>query len=375
MINICHHFTPYLCHEIVSQNPLEIYRDYCHAQELAHDPAQEEILKKLLPFHDSLQNRSWRNLGNHLTAKIKAEKPIKGCYLYGASGAGKSMIMGFFLQSAPTHKKMRIHFHEFMIHIHRALEDIRQSHHHAPLKIIAKDIAKICDLICFDEFQVTDVADAMILKNLFEALFAHKIILFATSNIAPDALYQDGLQRGQFLPFIPLLKTHCEIYPLEAKCDYRISTQTPFWHLTQKNGRQDFEIFYQKFTKNFGRGEANTHYRLLGVDLPLIERKKRSIKVQFSDLCDNFISAEDYLALCQEFDNFFIVGIPILVQEDRNSLKRFINLIDILYEHHKNLFCLAQTTPQKTYQGASHAKEFKRTISRLLEMEEYQWIK
>ncbi|MCH9844001.1 MAG: cell division protein ZapE, partial [Alphaproteobacteria bacterium] len=219
-------------------------------------------------------------------------------------------------------------------------------------------------------------ADAMILKNLFQALFSHNIILIATSNFAPQQLYQGGIQRDQFLPFIDLLQTKCQIVNINAQYDYRQAdenSQTPLWHLNDANGKRNFTLMFQRYS----RDKATKQPQITFADgrvIDILANYQPILLADFNHLCDTPLAAQDYLYLTDIFDIFFISNIPKLYQEDRNALKRFILLIDVLYSRKKHLICLAQTGIDAIYDGASHKDEVTRTISRLLEMENQQWI-
>ncbi len=233
-------FTPYISNasqtQQQGQSPLEIFNQN---QQLQPDKAQQNTISVLDNiYHDIIKG------GN------KAK--IKGLYLYGTPGAGKTMMMDIFFNALPSNiQKMNIHFHEFMLQIHQALSHLRKDGNTAnPLQIIAKAIKNVTQIICFDEFHVTDVADAMILKNLFQNLFDHNIILIATSNFAPTQLYEGGIQRDQFLPFIDLLQVKCQIVNINAQCDYRQTPEnkTPLWHLDTENGKRAFKLSFKQYT-------------------------------------------------------------------------------------------------------------------------------
>ncbi len=338
---------------------------------LRPDFAQNQAMIALFPFYQKFQG----NFLTRLWRKFRRPNPYDGFYLYGLPGSGKTVIMDIFFASAPTTKKLKIHFHEFMLQIHHALEALRKQNKAQPLKIIATDLAKNCALICFDEFHVTDVGDAMLLKNLFTELFRRRIMLIATSNVAPKDLYQGGIARDQFLPFIVLLQKQCQTFAITALCDYRVGDMhTPLWYRCLGNGQADFLDFYAMFTQSSGDKITTPKIKLSGVSLNVAEMVGRVLRVNFADLCDQAISVADYLALCEKFDSFFVQNIPCLQQEDRNALKRFILLIDLLYSKQKILVCLATTSPYDIYQGTTHRDEFERTISRLLEMGEPKWI-
>ena len=355
-------FTPYISQQSqqLKQTPFEIFNQN---QQLKPDKAQQDTISVLDNiYHDIIKQSKKAN--------------IKGLYLYGTPGAGKTMMMDIFFNALPINHKMNIHFHEFMLQIHRALSHLRKSNDAAnPLQIIAKAISNVTQIICFDEFHVTDVADAMILKNLFQALFDHHIILIATSNFAPQQLYEGGIQRDQFLPFIDLLQTRCQIVNINAQCDYRQTPEnkTPLWHLDSANGKRDFTLLFQQYSRDKAQQPPEIAFAD-GRILKIHAQYPQIMLADFNQLCDTPLAAQDYLYLTEIFDIFFLINIPQLHQEDRNALKRFILLIDVLYSRKKHLICLAQTDIEAIYDGASHKDEVTRTISRLLEMENEKWI-
>ena len=366
-------FTPYVsnasqAHQMQQkgQTPLEIFNQN---QQLKPDKAQQGTMSVLDDiYHDIIKSSN--------------KATIKGLYLYGTPGAGKTMMMDIFFNALPPNiQKMNIHFHEFMLQTHRALSHLRKNNDAAnPLQIIAKAIKDVAKIICFDEFHVTDVADAMILKNLFQALFDHNIILIATSNFAPQQLYEGGIQRDQFLPFIDLLQTKCHIVHITAQYDYRQDdyrqtsdeNKTPLWHLNTENGRRDFKLLFQQYSNDKAQQPPEIKFTD-GRILKFHAQYPKIMLADFNQLCDTPLAAQDYLYLTEIFDIFFLINIPQLHQEDRNALKRFILLIDVLYSRKKHLICLAQTDIEAIYDGASHKDEVTRTISRLMEMENEKW--
>ncbi len=368
---LAHYFLPYLSNDYQEQPPLETLHHLQKQQKISPDHAQNEAVTALNQIY--LQIIQQQNQPKTINPFKKSAPDIKGLYLHGTPGAGKTMMMDLFFDALPTTQKMSIHFHEFMLQIHRCLSQLRKTQTQNPLVFIANEICKICNIICFDEFHVTDVADAMILKNLFNALFDHQIILIATSNFSPDLLYKNGIQRDQFLPFIDLLNQQCHVFNITAQRDYRQSgTQTPLWHLNDTKGKRNFTLKLQQAIRDLPEESSDISFPD-GRILTIHARYDKIISADFQQLCESPLAANDYLYLAEHFECFFLSNIPLLHQEDRNALKRFILLIDVLYSKKKQLICLAETAIHELYQGSSHHDEFERTLSRLLEMETEQW--
>lgn len=307
------------------------------------------------------------------------KKDVKGVYLYGGVGRGKSMLMDLFLDEASNKlnkliKKRRVHFHEFLIETHDWLHQHRGEGMEDLLPRYAKHVVSKTKLLCFDEFHVTDVADAMILARLFTALFKQGVIVVATSNWAPDNLYEGGLTRDRFLPFIDLLKHETNIIHLDSDTDYRTIT----------DANQDVYYFYPLNLETKNKVDKLFFEMSDGADIEIktLEVKGRKIPVEcandiakltFAELCEKPYGAEDYITIAKEFDTVFLTQIPRLTYDRRNEAKRLILLIDCLYEAKCRLIISAQCDVYKLYHGHDHAFEFDRTISRLMEMQSSQY--
>ena len=283
--------------------------------------------------------------------------------------------MDLFFDNAPDDiKKRRVHFHEFMIETHDWLHQNRGQGMNDLMPRYAAEVSKRLDLLCFDEFHVTDVADAMILGRLFTALFEHGLVMVSTSNWAPDNLYEGGLTRDRFLPFIDLLKTRTNILHLDSDTDYRQISDP------------DQNIYYFSPLNDKTKKSVNLLFRNFSNATPMtqdtISVKGRKIHVEaaadvarftFSNICEKAYGAEDYIAIAQKYDTVFVTDIPLLTQENRNEAKRFMLLIDCLYEAKCRLVVSAESAVDNLYQGHDHAFEFDRTISRLMEMQSAQY--
>ena len=299
-------------------------------------------------------------------------KQVQGLYIHGGVGRGKTIMMDVFYDAIPLSpaKKMRAHFNAFMLDVHarlHALGDVDD-----PLIRIADDIAKHLRLLCFDEFQVTDIADAMILKTLFERLFDKKIILMATSNVAPRDLYHDGLQRAKFLPFIDVLQTHCVIHAMQSETDYRLDHEGGLdSRYITPHSTPALDHWWQKLAQ--GEPCHETILDVDGRDLTLKCAYGRVGWVTFPELCEKPRAARDYQALARAYDTLIIEQIPRLGYDRRNEAKRLILLIDTLYEAGTLCVFSAQADIRKLYHGGDHGFEFERTISRLIEMQNPDW--
>lgn len=357
-----------------------LQKRYLKEIELGHiqfDPAQEALLNLLQEHLEEVflyagtdGTKGWRKLF------FSEPKKCNSVYIYGGVGCGKSMLMDLFFEVCPIKQKRRIHFHAFMQEVHQFNYQWRKKNQGSPIPELAKKIRKSTLLLCFDEFHVTDIADAMILGRLFTELFDLGVVMTATSNRHPDELYQGGLQRDLFLPFIKLLKEQVNIYELEAKEDYRLvhlHVLETTYHYPLNN---DAELFMQ-----LGYNELTNHapmkpetFSVLGRDVTLSAVHGDIALVSFDEICLNPLGAADYLEIARRFNTLMISRIPRFFPENRNEAKRFITLIDILYEHKVKLICTAEVPPLELYTEGDGVFEFQRTASRLMEMQSENYL-
>lgn len=358
--------------------PIDLYRERLKLGSVKPDAEQEKaalVLDRL--FHDVLGYEKGR-LAKSFLWKVSRKKtvlPPKGVYIHGGVGRGKSMLMDLLFGCLPDNMaKRRVHFHAFMIEVHDFIHTHRQKGDKAQvdqaLPVFAATVAERAHVLCFDEFHVVDITDAMILARLFRLLFDHGVVVVATSNWPPDRLYEGGLQRDRLLPFISLLKEKVEVVHLDSPNDYRAQTVQIegkyFTPLGKASSRMADRVF-EKLTQGY---EPKPD---------VIEVKGRKIKVDqaangcarfpFSELCEKPHGAEDYIAITKKYHTVFLEGIPKLGYDRRNEAKRLMNLVDALYEARARVIITAATKPERLYSGDDHSYEFERTISRLLEMQ------
>jgi len=365
----------------MTDGPLAAYRALCRAQTIMGDPAQELAAEKLQSLHHALAGYepSAGGWAERFGLARRAEPPL-GLYVCGPVGRGKSMLMDLFFETAPLEKKRRAHFHEFMLDVHARLHKIRKAAKGKPREAdliapLARGIAEETWLLCFDEFQVTNIADAMILGRLFEALFAAGMVVVATSNDAPDALYAGGLQRDRFTPFVALIKDKLDLLVLDGGTDYRLKriAGRPVYHAPLgAPATTALDQAFRDLTDLDAGPQAELEVQGRAVRVP--QAARGVARFAFADLCEKPLGAADYIAIAHHFHTVLLDGIPKLTPEQRNEARRFSTLIDALYEAKVRLICSADAAPDELYVKGSHAREFERTASRLFEMQSADYL-
>lgn len=301
------------------------------------------------------------------------EPPVKGLYLWGGVGRGKSMLMDLFHEMAPEQKKRRVHFHAFMQEVHSAMHEARKTGVDDAIAPVAEDIARNVRLLCFDEMQITDITDAMIVGRLFQNLFAAGVVVVATSNRVPDDLYKDGLNRNLFLPFIELIKDRLAVHEMISETDYRqnrLSGSQVYFHPSNAAARAEIEAIWQSLS---GTDVAPLTLHVKGREVRLPAFSNGVARAPFFDLCGVALGPADYLALAEAVRVLILEDIPLLSRSNFNEAKRFVTLIDALYEARVTLICSAADLPERLYLEGEGVFEFERTASRLREMQSADW--
>ncbi len=352
------------------------------------DPAQAAALAPLIRLEmDLVDGEPEGGILAMLRRRSVKERP-RGVYLIGPVGRGKSMLMDLFYETVAVEKKRRTHFHVFMGEIHRLIDAWRKSDRAArratfdqhkgddPIPPVADVVAAQASLLCFDEFQVTDIADAMILGRLFTALFERGVTLVATSNRLPDDLYRNGINRQLFLPFIDLLKTKAEVITIAGPHDYRLDRlrAVGVWFSPIDPGNESAvgDLWRDMLGPEDEDGET---LEVLGRKIFFPNAAGGLLRAGFEELCAVALGPNDYVAIAQRFHTVFIAGVPRLTPNRREEARRFVVLIDALYEARTHLIMLAEAEPTKLYPEGDGAFEFERTASRLQEMRSADWLK
>jgi cell division protein ZapE len=363
--------------DATAEGPLALFHARLTAGELAPDPLQARAADRLQQLWDELQDYHPQASGGFL-ARFGLAKPAppppKGLYIFGRVGRGKSMLMDAFFSTVPGEKKRRVHFFAFMADIHARIH-ARRTEKGDPIAPVAQDIANETTLLCFDEFHVVDIADAMILGRLFAALFAAGVVVVATSNRAPDKLYEGGLQRERFLPFIDLLKERLDVIELDGPRDYRLQRfKGRQVYFTPPDAKAKAALAQAFADLTDGASPECETLTVLGRELQVPRAAKNVAWFTFDELCVQPLGPNDYLALIGRYHTFILDGIPKLNFERRNEAKRFNIFIDTLYDAHGNLVCSAEAPPQELYTEGEGSFEFQRTVSRLIEMQSDDYI-
>ena len=348
--------------------PLAIYQQHIDEQRIEPNPYQLQAIKRLDIIQRQLiiRYKKRSSTAGKIRRKIKPRAPIKGLYLWGSVGIGKTYIIDILYDTVPV-PKLRMHFHEFMQFIHHQL--IQHQGHENPLEQIAKTIADEHLVIFLDEFLVADITDAMILAQLLRSLFYYGACLITTSNTPPNRLYLNGIQREQFLPAITLLQTYTTVIHQQSIKDYRktylLRTGAYFTPLNSSTEQQLQDAFTHMTHQ---QAISTDNINILGRSISIIKASQRIIWFDFNVICNTPRSQNDYLELSQQYDTFFVSNIPIITAEEHHFIIPLIKLVDVLYDSKKRLIVSAATTPIQIYPEGKLHSDFERTASRLIEM-------
>jgi len=365
----------------------ELYAQQLSERGFRPDPVQAAVVDRLDDLRqrlicaaesDSSIVRRWFGaLGNKSVAD-----PVRGLYLWGGVGRGKTWMMDLFYQSLPFPERRRRHFHRFMHDVHAELKALHERQ--APLEVVAEHIAKDTRVLCFDEFFVSDIADAMILGGLFAALFKHGVTLVATSNVEPRNLYKDGLQRQRFLPTIDLLQQHVDVIAVDGTTDYRLRRLTQagtYLPSDASDTMQRLRELFDELADQSGRpwpgqspADPASSIEIEGRHIPVIRERGGVVWFDFMALCSGPRSQEDYIEIARDYQSVIVSDIPVLDSLHEDEARRFIALVDEMYDRNVNLIVSASVPPVELYRGERVAFQFERTASRLIEMQSEEYL-
>ncbi len=356
------------------------YQKLLDSNELHEDSIQNNIVQHFSRLQNELLNKKQQSFFGSIFKRSNNQKHIKGIYLHGGVGRGKTFLMDLFFNTTKIKKKHRVHFHAFMLDVHSQLYQRRDGkiemlyNKDSAILDYAEHIAKEYRLLCFDELHVKDITDAMILSRLFSKLIELGVVVVFTSNFDVDDLYKNGLQRELFLPFIALIKQNLNIIHMQSDKDYRLNLAwaegtwcTPLTEDTNKKLEDIFDVL------TAGKEKQDRLVSVKGREITAYQSTNEVAKFDFSELCVKARGAVDYLELCRHFDTIVLTNVPRLNDELRNETRRFMILIDTLYEKKKHLIVSAETELSQLYAGKENSFEFDRTLSRLQEMQSKEY--
>jgi cell division protein ZapE len=365
--------------------PLAAYQEMVANGSLAADPAQAAVVDRLQDLWERLRGYDpspvpvvGGGLLSRLMRRRHAEEYVPtGLYLVGEVGRGKSMLMDLFFDTTDVARKRRVHFHRFIQNVHTRIHAWKKTHPEVsdPIPPLADQIAADSALLCFDEFQVNDIADAMILGRLFQALFDRGVVVVTTSNTAPDDLFKGQPGRDAFLPFIGLIKQRLELLVMNGARDYRRERMRGVrtWQVpANETSRRELDNAFRRLTG--GSAVRPVTLTVMGRDLVVPQAADGVARFDFDSLCNTALGAGDYLAIATHFHTLVLDGIPRLSPENYDQARRFIMLVDTLYDQRVKLIASADATPDRLYQHGKNAKMFERTASRLDEMQSEDWL-
>lgn len=367
--------------------PYSRYQQDLKRPGFVHDPAQEHAVSLLQTLHDELIARPrpapvpvrsggglfGKLLGRPKESEATVQPAVRGLYFWGGVGRGKTYLVDTFYDTLPFAEKQRLHFHRFMQMVHARLKDVK--HQQDPLKIVAAQLAENLRVLCLDEFFVADITDAMLLHGLLAALFERGVVLVTTTNIPPDLLYRDGLQRARFLPAIELLKTHCQVVNVDGGTDYRLRylERAEIYH-SPLDARAE-EILAETFRSLAPEpGQPKARLEIEGRFLRTRLLADGVVWFDFAEICDGPRSQNDYIEIARQFHTVLIGRVPVLDWTMENAARRFLNLVDEFYDRNVKLILAAAAPCEAIYAGEKLKFEYQRTVSRLQEMQSKEFL-
>lgn len=370
---------------MTQHDPLTLYRARVARGDLRSDPVQalaveklESLFRALRGYQPAAGPTGWKARFG-LARRVEEPTPSVGLYLYGPVGRGKSMLMDLFFSTVPVQAKRRTHFQEFMRDFHAEVHAWRKGKRKDdadPIPPLAKKIAEQSWLLCLDELEVRDIADAMIVGRVFDELFKNGVVVVTTSNRAPDDLYKDGLQREKFLPFIDLIKRKFDVLELASDTDYRLGrirgAKVFHWPLDAK-AEDALDCIFQRLCN--GREVKPSTIEVSGRSIPVPLAAGDVARFAFSDLCERPLGPSDYIQIATLYDAVVLDGVPELGPDNKDAARRFVTLVDALYEHKTMLAMTADAPPEALYPVGEGAFEFQRTVSRLMEMQSEDYLR
>ena len=353
---------------------LDQYEARVAAEELQPDDAQHAAVSRFAALAAELE--TWRQSQSGWRGFFGSKQTVpQGLYVHGSVGRGKTMLMDMFYAGVRIEPKRRVHFHEFMAEVHERIGEARKTVDGDPIPVVAAGLAKQSRLLCFDELHVTDIADAMILGRLFKVLFEDGVVIVSTSNAHPSELYKNGLNRQLFLPFIDMIEQHMAVYELASAKDFRLEKLTGrqlYFAPLDDAATAGLDAAWLDMTGSEAHESCTLDVKGRSIDVP---RAAMGVaRFSFADLCAKPLGSLDYLALARAFHTILLDGIPVLTPARRNEARRFINLIDTLYDNHICLIASAEAEPGEIYPAGDGVELFERTESRLIEMRSEEYL-
>lgn len=354
-------------------SPLGRYQAGVARGDWTNDLQQRRVLVELTRIHDEILLRRRQNALTRLWRRLRPAPYVRGLYVHGGVGRGKTFLMDLFFDGLTIQRKQRLHFHRFMGRVHAELARLKEVED--PLAVVAEHFAENARVLCFDEFFVSDIGDAMLLGRLFKHLFANGVTVVATSNVAPKNLYRDGLQRAQFLPAIALIEKHCKVLHLDSPSDYRLRALTQAAVYYTPLGAASESALEAAFTRLSGAAmNPRPMIEVNGREIPVRRRAGCAIWFEFDALCRGPRAAADYIEIAQSCTTVLISNIPVFDDQSENEARRFVHLVDEFYDRGVKLVVSAAAAPTALYDGQRLSIEFARTQSRLIEMQSEAYL-